>query len=105
MTDEFDDDGLASTPEEINEAFDLAADNAWDWLCCPCDVHLFYAGVACGSVEGFAPRYVLDAAAKHLGELIANGELDIPEGVDPFKLNDLVKDLYTPRADEDDHHG
>jgi hypothetical protein len=92
------DDGLASTPEEIDEAFDLAADAALDWWRDPTDVSLFYLGVAC-VIEGFASRYVLDAAAKHLAQLAAEGELDIPEGVDPFRLADLVKDLYAPGDD------
>ena len=84
---------------DIDDAFDLVADNALDWWSCPCDVHLFYLGVAAGQVEGFAPRYTVGAAAKHLAQLIADDELDLPQGVDPFRLKDLVQALYPPDDD------
>jgi hypothetical protein len=76
---------------DLDEAFDVAADAAWEWWCQPTNVHLFHLGAAC-NVPGFAPRFVLDAACKHLGERITAGELQPPRN--PFALVDLATELY-----------
>jgi hypothetical protein len=42
-----DDDPDDLTAEELNDAYELAAENVLAWLECRCDMHLWYVGVAC----------------------------------------------------------
>src|SRR5690349_6807529 len=52
-----DDDGDL-TADELGEYYDAAAENVWDWLEHPCDMHLWYVGVSC-NVPGYGSRLVL----------------------------------------------
>jgi hypothetical protein len=79
--------------QDLDELYELAAGNLWAWVCCPCPGHMFMLGVAAGTVIGYGPSMVLDAATQIVRECIASGELDLSDGVDVLVLNDLARRL------------
>jgi hypothetical protein len=90
------DDGGMPPEDETNEQFDLVADNVWQWLCCPCDRHMFYIGLAVDAVAGFAPRLVIETATRMIRDELADDERELPEGVDVLALNTLQSTLFPP---------
>jgi hypothetical protein len=94
-----DDDGMPDE-DEAREQWELAADNVWAWLCCPCDRHMFYVGLAVDGVTGFAPRLVIETATKMIRDELADDTRELPEGVDVLALNTLLPTLFLPDAEQ-----
>jgi hypothetical protein len=80
--------------QDLDELYDIAADNVYAWLCCPCDRHMFYIGVSVGTVIGFGPSLVLDTAVRIVAAELADEERDLPEGVDVLALHSLIPTLW-----------
>jgi hypothetical protein len=80
--------------QDLDELYDLAADNVYEWLCCPCDRHMFFIGVAAGTVAGFTPRLVIDTAIRILRDELADDTREIPAGIDLLALNSLLETLW-----------
>jgi hypothetical protein len=80
--------------QDLDQLYDLAADNIYGWLLCPCERHMFYIGVAAGVVAGFSPRLVLHTAVQILIDELADEQRELPEGVDILRLNTLAATLW-----------
>jgi hypothetical protein len=83
--------------QNLDELYDMAADNIYAWLDCPCDRHMFYIGVAVGTVIGFGPSLVLPTAVQILTDELADESRELPAGVDVLALHSLIPTLLADR--------
>jgi hypothetical protein len=80
--------------QDLDELYDLAADNLWAWLCCPCDRHMFFIGVAAGTVQGFGPGLVVSTAIQIIIDELADDTRELPESVDVLRIHTLMATLW-----------
>jgi hypothetical protein len=66
------DDNGDLTADELDDAYELAAGNVHAWLQHPCNLHLWYVGVGCGSVPGYSPHLVLETTGRIIADWLAD---------------------------------